>query len=329
MPQTVQGRGKVVRYVPYVVGILFLIILPHFLHSYYQSVAARILIYALFAVSLDILYGYTGLFSMGHAAFFGAGGYTVGLLMTRYGIDSFWIGAPVSMIMAGIVAAAFGVIALRVAGVYFLLVTFALGQLLVSLATRWDYLSTTPSSTDGILGIVYPNLGIGDVGWSNISYYYFVSACFVVCFAILQRFVNSPFGYSLQGIRESEARMRALGYNTWLHKYLAFIVGGMFAGLAGVLMAYHDGFIVPVYFGVLNSALALLMVIIGGVGTLFGPIFGAAFIIIVEQFASTVMPERWPLLLGVAFVLAVMFARGGIGVHIAKLYHQAWALWKR
>ena len=168
MPQTMQSRGKVVRYVPYVVetynpqgqlqeamqsrrksgpaagrssyvvGILFLIILPHFLHSYYQSVAARILIYALFAVSLDILYGYTGLFSMGHAAFFGAGGYTVGLLMTRYGIDSFWIGAPVSMIMAGIVAAAFGVIALRVAGVYFLLVTFALGQLLVSLATRWD-----------------------------------------------------------------------------------------------------------------------------------------------------------------------------------------------
>ena len=103
----------------------------------------------------------------------------------------------------------------------------------------------------------------------------------------------------------------------------------MFAGLAGVLMAYHDGFMVPAYFGVLNSALALLMVIIGGVGTLFGPIVGAAFIIIVEQFASTLMPERWPLLLGVAFVLAVMFARGGIGVHIAKLYHQAWAVWKR
>jgi branched-chain amino acid transport system permease protein len=299
------------HFLPQSVFIFSLVILPFFIPSYYQGIATKILIFAIFAASLDILYGYTGLFSMGHSVYFGVGGYTAGLLMTRLGIDSFWIEAPLSLVMAGFVAAVFGVIALRVKGIYFLLVTFALGELMVSLATSWKILSTDPKSTEGILGINYPNLGL-PVEWDNIRYYYFVLIVFIICGGLIQSFIKSPFGLSLQGIRQAEARMLALGYNTWLTKLIAFVVAGMFAGLAGVLIAYYDGFMVPADFGVVNSTLALVMVIIGGAGTIYGALVGAAFITVVEQFASSFMPERWPLILGAAFVLTVMFARGGI-----------------
>ena len=321
-------RRQLIRAAPYVVGGMLLLILPVLLPNYFQIVATQVIIFALFAVSLDVIYGFTGLFSLGHAAFFGVGGYTAGLLMVRYGIESFWIGAPLGVLMAGLVAAGFGIVALRVSGVYFLLVTFALGQLLVSVATKWDFLSTAPSSTEGVLGIYRPDIGLPGFTWSITGYYYFVCACFVLCFVILRRFVDSPFGHALQGIRESEARMRALGYDTWLHKYIAYIVAGLFAGLAGVLIAYHDGFMVPASFGVSNSALVLLMVIIGGAGTLYGPAIGAAVIILIEVAASMYAPERWPLFLGVAFVLAVMYARGGLVIYLGRLWSKVSVAWK-
>ena len=171
---------KLKHFLPQSVFIFFLVILPFFIPSYYQGIATKILIFAIFAASLDILYGYTGLFSMGHSVYFGVGGYTAGLLMTRLGIDSFWIEAPLSLVMAGAIAAVFGVIALRVKGIYFLLVTFALGELMVSLATSWKILSTDPKSTEGILGINYPNLGL-PIEWDNIRYYYFVLIVFIIC----------------------------------------------------------------------------------------------------------------------------------------------------
>ena len=319
---------RLVRFAPGIAGIALLLILPALLPKYFQIVATQVIIFALFAVSLDIIYGFTGLFSLGHAAFFGVGGYAAGLLMVRYGVESFWLGAPLGVLTAGLVAAGFGIVALRVSGVYFLLVTFALGQLLVSVATKWDFLSTVPNSTEGVLGISRPDLGLPEFRWTATAYYYFVCGWFVVCYLILRRFVDSPFGHALQGIRESEARMRALGYNTWLHKYVAYIVAGLFAGLAGVLIAYHDGFMVPASLGVTNSALVLLMVIIGGAGTLYGPAIGACVIILVELAASMYAPERWPLFLGVAFVLAVMYARGGLAVRLGRLWDRVVVAWK-
>ena len=320
-------RWQPVDFVPYLAAGAILVIVPLLLPSYYKIVMTKVLIFGIFGMSLDIAYGYTGLFSLGHAAFFGAGGYASGILMVRYGVESFWINAPFGILTAALVAALFGLIALRVSGVYFLLVTFALGQLLVSLAMKWQFLSTT-TSTEGVLDIWPPYLGLPGFTWDFTNFYYFVLIIFVISFVILRRFISSPFGLALLGVRESEDRMRALGYNTWLYKYVAFIVAGLFAGVAGVLIAYHDGFMVPSSFGVATSALIMLMAIIGGVGTLYGPVIGVAVIVFVELFASMLTPERWPLILGGAFVLAVMCLRGGISVHLSGFWNKGVATWK-
>ena len=321
-------QRQLVRFAPHIVIGALLIVMPPFLPAYYQVVMTRIVIFALFAMSLDVIFGYTGLLSLGHAAYFGAAGYTTGILVTRYGVESLWVGAPLGILAAVCVAAIFGIIALRVSGLYFLLVTFALGQLLVNAAIKWDFLSTNPKATEGIMRISRPDLGLPGFTWDTTSFYYFVFLASVICFFLLYRLINSPFGYVLQGIRENELRMRALGYNTWLHKYLAFVAAGAFAGVAGVLLAYKNGFMVPSAFGVSNSALAFLIVIIGGGGTLYGSFVGATIIILVETVASTLVPERWPLILGSTFVLAVMYARGGIGVHLTRSINRWLAKWK-
>jgi branched-chain amino acid transport system permease protein len=260
--------------------------------------------------------GYTGLLSLGHAAFFGVGGYTAAILIRKFDIVSFWIVAPSSILMASIFAALLGLIALRVSGIYFLLVTFALSMLLVSLASKWYWIR----GTDGMAGILLPDIGAARFHWNAIKFYYFTFLFFVLCYLLMRCIVNSPFGYALRGIRESESRMRALGFNTWLYKYFAFIIGGLFAGAAGVLFAHQSGVIAPWHLGVTVSTLAMLMCIIGGLGTLWGPVIGAMVIILVEYFSSIYVPERWPLILGAVFVIAVMFIRGGIATHLSRLW---------
>jgi len=277
----------------------------------------KVLIFALFAMSLDIIMGYTGLLSLGHAAYFGVGGYTVGILITKGGIDSFWIIAPCAILIAAITAAILGIIALRASGIYFLLVTFALSMLLNSIAIKWYSLT---QGTDGFPGLLRPDLGLPWLHWSTTSFYFFVLLACIICFYLMYRFTKSPFGRALQGIREAEPRMRALGYNTWLYKYIAFIVAGAFAGIAGMFFAYHNGYVSPVNLGILYSGLVMLICIIGGLGTLWGPIIGALVIILVEYFSSIYVPERWPLILGGVFVLSVIFLRGGIGPHLFRIW---------
>lgn len=319
-------QGQLVPFVPYIAITVIFIILPPLLPSYLQSIMAKILIFSIFAMSLDLLMGYTGLISLGHAAYFGMGGYTIGILMTRYGINSFWIGAPCGILMATLVAAVFGIIALRVSGIYFLLVTFALGQLLFSVAVKWYSVS---GGEFGLGGILRPALGIPWFSWNATSFYYFVFLAFAICFFLLYRLVKSPFGHALQGIREGEVRMRVLGYNVWLYKYVTFIVAGAFAGTAGVFFAYHNGIMVPSHLGVITSGLVMLMVILGGLGTLYGPIIGVAVIIIMEFYAGIFAPERWPLILGVTFVVAIMCARAGIGVYLSVFWKRASLIWKQ
>jgi branched-chain amino acid transport system permease protein len=308
----------VVRIAPYVAAGLSLLVLPPFLSTYVQSLLTKCLIFAIFAMSLDIVLGYTGLLSLGHAAFFGTGGYVVGILLLRFGIDSFWLSAPLAILFTGIVAAVLGLIALRASAMYFLLLTFALGQLLYSVAWELDWLHDR--GTQGLPGIFKPALGIPGFSWSIINYYYFVFLAFIVCYFLIYRLLNSPFGRALQGIRESEPRMRALGYNTWLYKYIAYIIGGAFAGVAGMFAAYYKGMILADDLGVTTSALVMLMVIIGGVGTLFGPCIGAFFIVFLEFFASSYAPERWPIILGAAFMTAILWLRGGIAIHLSRLW---------
>lgn len=311
-------QGQLIRFAPFIVGGVILIILPAVMPSYVQGIWTKFLIFAIFATSYDLIYGHTGLLSLGHAAYFGAGGYAVALLMFHYGIDSLWIGLPLGTLVGALTAAAFGFIALRVSGMYFLLVTFALGQLLYSLAWNVRWLNTP--GMQGIAGLPRPDLGIPGFSWSTLSFYYFVLIIFLICFFLIHRIINSPFGYSLRGIRESEPRLQSLGYNTWLHKYTVFIITGAFAGLAGVLFVYYNRFISPTHLAVGTSFLPMVMVIIGGSGTLLGPVIGAMVIIFVEYFASLVTPERWPLILGAVSVAAIMYARGGISIHLSRLW---------
>ncbi|MAH39757.1 MAG: branched-chain amino acid ABC transporter permease [Dehalococcoidales bacterium] len=312
----VLNKQRLLHFTPYIAIGLFLITATSFLDIAVLSLLTKILIFALLAMSLDLIWGYTGLWSLGHASLFGMGAYTTGILMVRYGITSLWLSAPAGILMTVLVAAIFGLIALRVSTVYFLLITFALGQLVYGVGMKWF---TVTGGRDGLPGVPYPDLGF-PVSFSPISIYYFTLTVVVICAFVLYKITKSPFGHSLQGIRESETRMRHLGYNTWLYKYIAFVVSGLFAGVAGVLHIYFYGHIAPASIGFMASGTAILMVIIGGSGTLWGAAIGAVVINILQYYISIFVPERWPLILGACFIAVVVFLRGGILPHLRRLW---------
>jgi branched-chain amino acid transport system permease protein len=307
------------RLVPYLLVLVVLVLLPPFLSHYFQSMMTKVLIFAIFAMSLDLVMGYTGLISFGWAAFFGAAGYALGILIVHGHISLFWVVLPASLAITAVLAAGIGYFCLRVSGIYFLLVTMAFAQLLLIVATKWYSLT---GGRDGLVGIPRPDLGFS-VTWTNLKFYYFVFIGFIVCYYILHRIAHSSFGRTLVGIRENEPRMRSLGYNTWQLKYMALIVGGIFAGVAGVFFAYFYGSMVPSYFALETSALPMLMVIMGGAATLWGPCLGAAVIVLVQSFASIYSPDRWPLILGAIFVVCVMFIKGGFARHLARFWGKA------
>jgi branched-chain amino acid transport system permease protein len=282
--------------------------LPELLHPYYLALATKMLIFALFAMSLDLLLGYAGLASLGHAAYFGVAAYTVALLVVRANIDP-GIAFPVALVAAAVAGALFAPLALRARGSYFLMITFALAQVVWSVAFGWRSLT---NGDDGMPGVPRPAFG-----WSldnTTSFYYFVLAVVGVAALLLLTIVKSPFGRALRGIRESESRMQALGYDVWLHQYVAFVLSALFAGVAGALYAYFNRFVGPEYLSVVQSAEALIMVILGGAGTLLGPALGAALIVFLEDFVSS-LTEHWVLVLGIIYVLVTLFApRGLIGL---------------
>jgi branched-chain amino acid transport system permease protein len=269
-------------------------------------------------MSLDIVMGYTGLISIMHASFFGIAAYTAAVLMVKIGLESFWIGMTCGMLSAGLLAAGTGAVVLRVYGVYVLIVTLSLAYMIYSIIWGWKYLVMYESQ--GIMGVHYPSLGISGFTFNATSYYYFTFWIFIICFFVLYRFVNSPFGHTLEGIREDEERMSVLGYDTWFYKYIAFIIGGIFAGVAGVLFAYYNTTVEPEHLGFGYSTYGILMVILGGAGTLFGPAIGAALFVMLEFYTGILSPERWPLILGIILVGTVMFTSGGIGIHLRKLW---------
>jgi branched-chain amino acid transport system permease protein len=291
------------------VAVVFLLLLisPPFLSSFLLTLLTQALIYAILAMSLDLILGYTGLASLGHAAYFGLGAYSVGILATRHGAG-FWITLPAGIVLAVAVAAIFGLVALRATGVYFLMITLALGMVVWGLAHRWV---TMTQGDNGISAIPRPHLGLP---WSlahSIPFYYFALAGFIISFWILRMIVRSPFGRSLVGIRESESRMRTLGYHVWLHKYIGFVIAGGFAGFAGVLWAYYNGFVSPTELQLATSVEALLMVALGGRGTLLGPALGAGIIVMLKNLVS-VYTHRWLLILGVVYIATIVYAPEGI-----------------
>ena len=292
-----------------VAAIIFLLLLisPPFLSSFLLTLLTQALIYGILAMSLDIILGYTGLASLGHAAYFGLGAYSVGILATRYGAG-FWVTLPAGVLLAVAVAAIFGLVALRSTGVYFLMITLALGMVVWGLAHRWV---TMTQGDNGISAIPRPDLG---PPWSlahSTPFYYFALAGFLISFWILLVIVRSPFGRTLVGIRESESRMRTLGYHVWLHKYIGFVIAGGFGGFAGVLWAYYNGFVSPVDLQLATSVEVLLMVALGGRGTLLGPALGATIIVFLKNLVS-VYTHRWLLILGAVYIATIVYAPEGI-----------------
>ncbi len=288
--------------------LLLLGILPQVLGDYYVILLTKILIFAIFAMSLDLIQGYIGLPSLGHAAFFGVGAYTIGIFSTRV-LNNFWLNLPLAIAAAAMVAALFGLLVLRTRAAYFFLITAALSEVLYGIACTWRFFT---GGHDGIPGIARPDIGF--VPWSLLSaanYFYFVLFFFIVAFILMYVIVRSPFGHIIVSIRENELRMRALGYHTWLYKYVSFIIAGLFAGLSGGLLVYLNGFVSPDVLRISLSAEALLMVLLGGAGTLIGPVIGAASVVLLENILSSYM-ERYLLILGMIYVFVVMFTPQGI-----------------
>jgi branched-chain amino acid transport system permease protein len=290
--------------------IVILGILPLILPPYYTGLLTLMFIFALFAMSLDILQGYTGLASLGHAAFFGTGAYAVAILNVKvFHGPHLGVELTAGVLSAALTAAILGLIVLRSTGVYLLMILMASSMMLWGIAFKWRSLA---GGDDGLPGILRPDLAFMYMDLKQTTdFYYFILFFFVVGSALMYLVVRSSFGHTLLGIRESETRMKALGYNTWLQKYIAFIVSAAFAGLAGVLLAYYNGFVSPAELHLVNSAEVLIMVILGGVGTLFGPAIGAGIIILIKNIVSG-YTEHWMIILGAIYMATVVVAPQGV-----------------
>jgi branched-chain amino acid transport system permease protein len=292
------------------VGILValvLIVLPLFLPTYPVFVLTTMLIFAIFAMSQDIMMGYLGFTSFGHAAFFGMGAYAVVISALRLG-QSFGLNLSIGLIAVVVMALLFGLVALRTSGLQFIMISLALAQGLWGLAYRW--VSVT-GGDNGLSGLARPQLPIVGSLSDPYSYYYFVLVVFAIVLGVLSVLVRSPFGLSWRGIRDSEIRMQMLGYHTWFHKYVAYVISGFFGGVAGILNAYLTGYVSPDAISLNTSAMAILTVILGGPGTLLGPTLGAAVVILMRQAVSSVT-DRWSLVLGAIYILTIMFLPGGL-----------------
>lgn len=293
-----------------VAAVLLVVLLatPH-ANTYIVLLVTQALIFAILAMSVDVLLGFVGLPSLGQAAYLGIGAYLTAILATRYGFGldaSFWIVVLLGALAGAALAALFGLFAVRAGGVYFLMITLALGMCVWGLAYRWN------SLTGGDNGINLPGRPAFGVDLSDeITYFYVVFGFFVATLGLLALLVRSPFGLTLAGIRECELRMRILGYNTWLHKYIAFVIAGAFGGLAGVLWAHLGGHVSPEDVILAHSVDALLMVVLGGPGTLVGAAIGAGVVVALREYLSTLV-TWWQYVLGTVYVLTILYLPTGL-----------------
>lgn len=278
---------------------------PALLGPFWISLLTQMLILGLLALSVDLLIGHAGVLPMGHAAFFAVAAYATAILEVRHS-QGFWISATSGVLAAVLLAALFG-LSVRTSGVYFILLTLALGQIVWGVAMRW---TTFTGGENGVSNVPPPV--IAGASFTSLSaYYYLVLAVVALCGVGYQLLVRSPFGLGLQGIRESESRMRALGYNVFAHKYAGFVLSGFFAGVAGVLYTYWNRFVSPAAATFQASAEAVLMAILGGSGTLAGPFLGSVIILVIRNWVSGYV-AWWMTMMGAVFIVTVLWAPHGI-----------------
>ena len=292
------------------VGGLGLALGPLALTSYQLGLLTKMLILAIFAMSLNVLLGYTGLPSLGHAAYFGAAAYTVALLARR-GLDNFWLDFGAGVVVATLTALLFGLLALRTRGAYLLMITLALAQVLWGIAFGWRSFT---GGDDGLRGIPLHPLTLPGISIrldASLPFYYFTLVLVGLAFAGLKRILDSPFGAVLQAIRENPARATACGYDINRAKWLSFVFSATFCGLAGGLDALRLSVVPIESLFWTTSGQVVMMTLLGGAGTFFGPFVGAATFLVLEA-RLAVFTESWPLVIGSIFVLFVLFLPRGI-----------------
>lgn len=282
----------------------FFIALPFLTPTH--SLATEMLIFAIFALGYDIAFGYTGILSFGHAIFFGIGAYAAGIVLVRLAPSLFLglvIGMGLSLLVSYIVAS----LSIRKKGIYFVMITFAFCQMFYFIGFKWTSLTGGDS---GFHDIPRTSLGPIDLN-SEITLYFFVLAIFLVSVFLASRIVNSPFGRVLKALKENEDRARSVGYNTRAFKTVAFMISASFASLAGGLYAIHSNFVPIDTLSLSTSGDVVIMALLGGIGTLYGPVMGAMLIVFLKNLLSNWMGS-WPLILGAIFIVCVLSVRQGI-----------------
>jgi branched-chain amino acid transport system permease protein len=295
-----------------------LVVLPWIAGEFYVNLTSQVLIAAIFAASINLLLGYGGLPTLGHAAYVGIAAYVSAWLFLKFGFGH-WLTAPLALAATTLMACFFGFIALRATGLGFLMLTLALSQVLWGTAYRW--VSVTDGD-NGLRGLTRPapfGINLDD----STAFYYFALIVTAVSIWLMARFVASPFGAALRGTRDQPRRMAALGHNVGLIRWVTFVYAGFWGAVSGLLFVYYHKYIHPVSLSLQSSAEGLLAVIAGGSGTLAGPIVGAAIVVILKNYVSAYI-ERWNMLLGFVFVLIVVFMPDGLVPGLRRW----WAAWK-
>lgn len=274
---------------------------------YATTVLRDMLVFATFALSLDLLVGRAGMPSLGHAAYFGAGAYAAGIAGQRLATDQLHVTMGAAVLAAGVLALAIGALVVRSAGIFFLMLTLAFAQMVFAIAFQWTELT---GGSNGFPGVGRPAIGELDLSAPD-RMYMLVAAVFLLVTLLVWRITRSTYGRALAGVRENERRMRALGYDTTRLRLSAFVLAGMLAGAAGALAAYSTRFVSPSDAGIGTSVTAFVMVLIGGAGTLLGPIVGAGIVLYIERVLSSSIPYSQTVL-GLLFIAFVLVARQGV-----------------
>ena len=305
-----------------VVGLLLLLallLLPLYVEltgsRFLLTLFTRIVILALAAVSLNLLLGYGGMMSFGHAAYLGIGGYAVGILAFE-GITSGFVQWPVALLVSAFFAFVIGALSLRTRGIYFIMITLAFAQMayyIVAGLARYG-------GDDG-LTIQKRSQFIAPINLSNkVQFYYICLLLLCAAIFLVWRIVNSRFGMAIQGARSNDMRMRAIGFPTYRYQLICFVIAGTLCGLAGALLANHTDFVSPAMMYWTRSGDLIIMVVLGGMGSTFGPLFGAVALLVLEEVLSGIT-EYWQIILGPLLLLVVLFARGGIDGLLGKVRH--------
>jgi branched-chain amino acid transport system permease protein len=299
--------------------LLALVLLPLYVEltgsRFLLTLFTRIVILAMAAVSLNLILGYGGMMSFGHAAYLGIGGYAVGILAFE-GVSSGFVQWPVALLVSALFALLIGALSLRTRGVYFIMITLAFAQM-----TYYIVAGLARYGGDDGLTIQDRSKFFAPLNLSNKMQFYYI--CLTLLFAsiyLVWRIVNSRFGMVIQGARSNDTRTRAIGFPTYRYKLTCFVIAGTLCGLAGALLANHTDFVSPAMMYWTRSGDLIIMVVLGGMGSIFGPLFGAVALLILEEALSGIT-EYWQIILGPLLLLVVLFGRGGIDGLLGKVRH--------